>query len=252
MSHKSKYYFMSEQMHPDNFICIIADMIGSRQSSKSKLLPEIVETLNKQADADWIIPFKLRAGDELFAVFTSISAGFRAFFKFHQIAKTYKVGFYVGVGIENLETCHRNDSEQINGVAIWRASDALVELKQNPKKEVLKAVSIGNFRYNLHASDVSSLNLALETYLYFIMQRIMGRTPKQALAVQLLEEHPEWSNAQLYWAVSGTDENKIPQAYATANFSKLLARADYRLNHEAEENFIYLLQALATLEKYKM
>lgn len=62
MSHKSKYYSMSEQMHPDNFICIIADMIGSRQSSKSKLLPEIVETLNKQADADWIIPFKLRAG----------------------------------------------------------------------------------------------------------------------------------------------------------------------------------------------
>jgi len=249
MSHKSKYYFMSEQMHPDNFICIIADMIGSRQSSKSKLLPEIVETLNKQADADWIIPFKLRAGDELFAVFTPISAGFRAFFKFHQIANTYKVRFYVGVGVGKLEPENRTDQHRINGPAIWRASDALVELKQNPKKEVLKVVSIGNFRYNLHASDVSSLNLALETYLYFIMQRIMGRTPKQALAVQLLEEHPEWSNAQLYWAVSGTDENKIPQAYATANFSKLLARADFHFVREAEESLITLLQSLSEREE---
>ena len=42
MSHKSKYNSMSEQMHPDNFICIIADMIGSRQSLKSKLLPKLL------------------------------------------------------------------------------------------------------------------------------------------------------------------------------------------------------------------
>jgi hypothetical protein len=83
-------------------------------------LPEIVETLNKQADADWIIPFKLRAGDELFAVFTPISAGFRAFFKFHQIANTYKVRFYVGVGVGKLEPENRADQHRINGPAIWR------------------------------------------------------------------------------------------------------------------------------------
>jgi len=248
MSHKSKYYSMSEQMHPDNFICIIADMIGSRQSSKSKLLPEIVETLNKQADADWIIPFKLRAGDELFAVFTTISAGFRAFFKFHQIAKTYKVRFYVGVGVGKLEPENRTDQHRINGPAIWRASDALKELKQNPSSEVLKSISKLDFRYNLHGSDNKDLNSALEIYLHCIMQHVEARTPQQNLAIQLLEEHPDWSNAQLYWAVSGTDDNKVSSSYATANFSKLLARADYRFVCEAVEKLTILLQSLIDSE----
>mgnify|MGYP000845669261 FL=1 len=248
MSHKSKYYSMSEQMHPDNFICIIADMIGSRQSSKTKLLPEIVETLNKQADADWIIPFKLRAGDELFAVFTTISAGFRAFFKFHQIANTYKVRFYMGVGVGELEPENRTDQHRINGPAIWRASDALKELKQNPSSEVLKSISKLDFRYNLHGSDNKDLNSALETYLYFVMQKVESRTVQQNLAIQLFEEHPDWTNAQLYWQVSGTDEKRVPVANATANFSKLLARADYRFVCEAVEKLTILLQSLIDLE----
>jgi hypothetical protein len=211
-------------------------------------LPEIVETLNKQADADWIIPFKLRSGDELFSVFTSISAGFRAFFKLHQIAKTYKVGFYVGIGVGKLEPENRADQHRINGPAVWRASDALKELKQKPSSEVLKSISKIDFRYNLYGSDNKDLNLALEFYFHFLMQRIEALTPQQNLAIQLFEEHPDWNNAQLYWTVSGTDESQVPAAYATANFSKLLARADYRLVGEAVEKLTILLQNLIGLE----
>lgn len=235
-------------MHPDSFICILADMIGSRQSSKSKMLPEIVEKLNDQADANWTIPFKLRSGDELFSVFASIPAGFQAFFKFHQIAKTYKIGFYVGVGAGKLGPENLTDQHRVNGPAIWRASDALKELKQKPSCEVLKSISKLDFRYNLYGSDNKDLNIALEIYLHFLMQRIEVRTPQQNLAVQLLEEHPDWNNAQCYWAVSNTDEDKVSTAHATANFSKLLARADYRFVKEAQGKLIFLLQSLMDLE----
>jgi len=182
MSPKRPNNSISEKLHPDNFICILADMIGSRQSSKSKMLPEIVETLNDQADANWTIPFNLRSGDELFSVFASIPAGFQAFFKFHQIAKTYKIGFYVGVGAGKLGPENLTDQHRVNGPAIWRASDALKELKQKPSCEVLKSISKLDFRYNLYGSDNKDLNLALEIYLHFLMQRIEVRTPQQNLA----------------------------------------------------------------------
>lgn len=248
MSHKNLNGSLSEKMYPNYYLCILADMIGSRQSSKPKWLPEIVDKLNQQADPDWIIPFKLRSGDELFSVFTNIPAGFRAFFKFHQLAKTYKVGFYVGVGVGKLEPENLTDQHRVNGPAIWRASDALKELKEKPTSEVLKSISKLNFRYNLHGSENKNLNLALEIYLHFLMHRIEACTQQQNLAIQLLEEYPEWSNAQRYWAVSGTDEITVPRAYATANFSKLLARADYYSICEAEEKLIVLLQNLMSLE----
>jgi hypothetical protein len=80
------------------------------------------------------------------------------------------------------------------------------------------------------------------------MQHVDARTLQQNLAIQLLEEHPDWSNAQLYWAVSGTDDNKVSSSYATANFSKLLARADYRFVCEAVEKLTIFLQSFIDLE----
>jgi len=77
-------------------------------------------------------------------------------------------------GDRNLEPGHRNDSEQINGVAIWRSADALKALKNKPNLEVLKAISKDQFRYNIYCSDDAELNLALESYLFFIMQRHYG------------------------------------------------------------------------------
>ena len=225
--------------------CIIADVIGSRGSGKAALLPEVAEVLNSKVRSDCLIPFTLRAGDELFAVFSKIQTGYHAFRLLYRHAREYRLGFYVGMGIGKIDGGQYLDSDRINGPVIWRASDALEELKREPDSEVLKVLAKQNFRYNLHASESGDLNLALETYLYFIMQRIMGRTSQQNLAIQLLEEHPDWNNAQLYWAVSGTDEKKIPQAYATANFSKLLARADFRLICEAEKNFVMLLEKLS-------
>ncbi len=80
------------------------------------------------------------------------------------------------------------------------------------------------------------------------MQKVESRTVQQNLAIQLFEEHPDWTNAQLYWQVSGTDEKRVPVANATANFSKLLARADYRFVCEAVEKLTILLQSLIDLE----
>jgi len=225
--------------------CIIADVIGSRGSGKAALLPEVAEVLNSKVRSDCLIPFTLRAGDELFAVFSKIKTGYHAFRLLYRQAREYRLGFYVGMGIGKIDGGQYLDSDRINGPAIWRASDALNELKLESSSAVLKDIAKRNFRYNLHSSEDSALNLALETYLYFVMQKVEARTAQQNLAIQLLEEHPDWTNAQLYWKVSGNDEQRVPAANATANFSKLLARADYQFVREAEDGFITLLQALS-------
>jgi len=229
--------------------CIIADVIGSRGSGKAALLPEVAEVLNSKVRSDCLIPFTLRAGDELFAVFSKIQTGYHAFRLLYRHAREYRLGFYVGMGIGKIDGGQYLDSDRINGPAIWRASDALDELKREPLSEVLKIISKRDFRYNLHGSENSAVNLALETYLYFVMQKVESRTVQQNLAIQLFEEHPDWTNAQLYWQVSGTDEKRVPVANATANFSKLLARANYHFVREAEESLMALLQSLSEREK---
>ena len=227
------------------FVCIRADLVGSRKTGEASKLPETVEVLNQKASEDVLIPFTLRAGDELFAVYGNIQAGYRAFRCLHAQAKAAQLRFYVGLGIGGIESENRGEAERINGEAIWRASDALEELKREPNSEVLKVIAKARFHYNIYASNNRDLNLALVTYLHFIMQRIEARTPQQTRAIQLLEEHPDWNNAQLYWTVSGTNESQVPAAYATANFSKLLARADYHFIREAEKNLIFLIEVLS-------
>jgi len=204
--------------------------------------------LNQIVPEGALIRFTLRAGDELFAVYGNIQAGYRAFRCLHAQAKAAQLRFYVGLGIGGIESENRAEAERINGEAIWRASDALEELKREPDSEILKAIAKARFHYNIHASNNHNLNLALVTYLHFIMQRIEARTPQQTRAIQLLEEHPDWNNAQLYWTVSGTNESQVPAAYATANFSKLLARADYHFVREAEESLVALLESLSERE----
>lgn len=237
------------KLKAQTYICIRADLVGSRRTGEASRLPEIAAVLNCKANADALLPFTLRAGDELFAVYEDLKAGYRAFRCLHDQAKAAQIGFYVGLGIGGIESANRGEAERINGPAIWRASDALEELRQKPDSEVLKAIAKVKFHYNIHASDNRSLNLAVVTYLHFIMQRIEARTLQQSQAIQLLEEHPDWNNAQLYWTVSGTDESQVPAAYATANFSKLLARADYHFVREAEESLITLLQSLSEREE---
>jgi hypothetical protein len=230
------------------FVCIRADLVGSRRTGEASKLPEIVDVLNQIVPEAALIRFTLRAGDELFAVYGNIQAGYRAFRCLHSQAKAAQLRFYVGLGIGEIESENRGEAERINGEAIWRASDALEELKREPDSEVLKAIAKARFHYNIHASNNHDLNLALVTYLHFIMQRIEARTPQQTRAIQLLEEHPDWNNAQLYWTVSGTNESQVPAAYATANFSKLLARADYHFVREAEESLMALLENLSERE----
>jgi len=230
------------------FVCIRADLVGSRRTGEASKLPEIVDVLNQIVPEGALIRFTLRAGDELFAVYGNIQAGYRAFRCLHAQAKAAQLRFYVGLGIGGIESENRAEAERINGEAIWRASDALEELKREPDSEILKAIAKARFHYNIHASNNHNLNLALVTYLHFIMQRIEARTPQQTRAIQLLEEHPDWNNAQLYWTVSGTNESQVPAAYATANFSKLLARADYHFVREAEESLVALLESLSERE----
>ena len=230
------------------FVCIRADLVGSRRTGEASKLPEIVDVLNQIVPEGALIRFTLRAGDELFAVYGNIQAGYRAFRCLHAQAKAAQLRFYVGLGIGAIESENRAEAERINGEAIWRASDALEELKREPDSEILKAIAKARFHYNIHASNNHNLNLALVTYLHFIMQRIEARTPQQTRAIQLLEEHPDWNNAQLYWTVSGTNESQVPAAYATANFSKLLARADYHFVREAEESLVALLESLSERE----
>jgi len=78
---------------PDIFMCIRADMIGSRRSGQSALLMEVIEVLNQKSDSDWIIPFTYRAGDELIAIFGSIPAGFHAFQELRIQAEEHLLGF---------------------------------------------------------------------------------------------------------------------------------------------------------------
>lgn len=224
--------------------CIKSDVISSRSTGKVDLLPGMAEKLNDQYRQELITPFTIRAGDELFAVVNSIQRGYQVFKTLFSMAGKDNIPLYVGLGIGSIEPQYLEDSERINGTAIWRASSALDELKKKPDFEALKHVSKSRFRYNLHVSQDESVNQAVETYLYFIMSRINKRTPRQKQAVEARENHPDWSNDQLFRYVSKTENKYISTEYAIANFSKLLMRADYQLVREAENAFIHLLSTI--------
>ena len=224
--------------------CIKSDVISSRSTNKVDLLPSMAEKLNERYQQELITRFTIRAGDELFAVVNTIQNGYQVFKTLFSMAGKDNIPLYVGLGIGSIESHHLKDSERINGTAIWRASSALDELKTKPDFEVLKRVSKSRFRYNLHVSQDESVNRAVETYLYFSMSRISKRTPRQKQAVEARENHPDWSNDQLFRCINGTEDNFISTENAIANFSKLLMRADYKLIHESESLFIDLLKTL--------
>ncbi|MFZ3069674.1 MAG: hypothetical protein WA110_00930 [Anaerolineaceae bacterium] len=224
--------------------CIKADVIGSRLTNKADGLPKVAEKLNENSTESVLTPFTVRAGDELFAVIKNIGDGYQTFKNLFSLSQKYGISLYVGLGVGEVEPQNLKDPERINGAAIWRAANALEELKNKPGSDVLKRISKSDYRYNIHVSDDTSLNQAVETYLYFIMSRIRKRTEQQQLAVEARETNPDWSNDRLFWYITETDENITSSENATANFSKQLMRADYQFIREAENSYIYLLQTL--------
>ena len=81
-------------MNVNAYVCLRADVIGSRGTRKAALLPEIAQALNARMQTDNLIPFTPRAGDELFAVFGSIQSGYQAFRWLHRQAHAHQLGFY--------------------------------------------------------------------------------------------------------------------------------------------------------------
>lgn len=224
--------------------CIRADVIGSRRTDKANELPEIAALLNKEFQVTVLTPFTVRAGDELFAVLKGESDGYLAFKTLYSFSREWDIPLYVGLGTGELESQQFKDAERVNGQAIWRASQALEELKMKPPSDILKRVGTYKFRFNIHVSEDKDLNLAVEHFLYLIMARVMKRTKHQALAVETKEKYPNWNNDRLFWHISKTNEAEMPSENASANFSKLMLRADYQLVREAETSFVYLLKQL--------
>lgn len=261
-------------------LCIKADVIGSRVHQHAELLPDIAGDMNEMYREHLLTHFSVRSGDELFVVLDGPESGFNAFKSLYAISCDRGIPLYVGIGMGTVGGGDVRDPDLINGTSIWRATDALSELRvERPETDILTRLRKRSLRYNIHVNENPEDNRLAECFLFFLMERVMRRTKKQQEAVMSKELHPTWSNEQHWRSMDSGDSRKrdnsregrentfeeppstrsdgqqtlsfvsLPEKsgelnaeYVTANFSKLLMRADYTLVREAEASFLHLLQ----------
>lgn len=222
-------------------LCIKADIITSRENRRDRDLPAIAGRLNEQLAFKALIPFGVRAGDELFFLTHEAADGYQAFKALCQAQREGGLPLRIAVGLGGLDPYKgRPDTERINGPAIWRAADAMEELKRPTSASAHILRGKGRLRYNIHVTDSHIDNMTALYYLHFITQRITKRTQAQHEAVAARDAQPDWTHEQL---MSWLDEQR---GSSTKNpresFAQYLDRADYYPIREAELGFIHLLE----------
>ena len=226
-------------------VCVMADLIGSRRMDNLSALDKLVEELAALAghQASYMIPPVRRAGDELFFV-ADKALVVPALRRMHEARK--KLPMYIGLGTGWTHDLHGDHhADRMEGPVIFRAADALRELKEKPDSEVLRRIgrdAIGKptqFRCNLHAGEDKSVNLMVTGHLMLLLQMVERRGALQCRAVALKRQYPD-QPARMYahqlWAGS-----KNPPKDAVKSFSKHLMRAEYALVEEMIQTFVEAL-----------
>lgn len=217
-------------------VCIRGDIISSRVNRKEKELRTIADRLNREFQGHLIIDFTVRSGDELFGIVADFRSGYEAFKELYYLSKKYTVPLYVGVGFADIFNENLDNPDQVNGPAIWNATDALEFLRTTNFRGKNTIYSLDkNFKCQLLVGTDRENHSLINYFIYFIFDKIRKRTEKQTEAIRLLEKNPDLPYEEIGKSLHYREENRI------ANVSKLLARADYQLVKNAEEELLKLI-----------
>lgn len=219
--------------------CLIADVAQSRINPKAKELDTMITSLNREFHKDLLTNFTVRAGDEIFGLATDFRKGYAMFKELYYLARTNKVSLYVGVGFGNIYKQNLDNPEEVNGPAIWYASDALKKVKEAPSSHRWLHSMHDHFKYFFHVEDHVQESLFLNYYVSFVFEKVMKRTDKQIEAIRLLTKYPHLTYEEIGQKLGYTKAN------AQVNLSNLLSRAKYRLIKEAEEEFLRFIEKTA-------
>lgn len=221
----------------NNYLCIKLDMAGSRSLSYKEWLQTLSEHLMAQSISFVIAPTR-RAGDELFMVVDSMQKAWHCLRIIYRQVRLSSYQVYVGIGRGEVHGAEEG-SEGIDGSAIWRASDALLELKSVPGTVLLEEIRRSAFRYNLKVSEQDVVNRYHLQNLYMVFSRMLERTALQQEAADLKFFYPEQSNT---WYADKLFQGEQGE-HGEVNFSKHLSRGHYKELQEMEQTIIHYFES---------
>lgn len=87
--------------------------------------------LNEKYGQACITQFSKRIGGEIFGVLANYSRAYDVLKDLFRLSNQRNIPLYVGIGIGTVKDKNINDEHNVNGTAIWNASDAIKRLKDN-------------------------------------------------------------------------------------------------------------------------
>lgn len=232
-----------ENVIMQKFFTIRADVKQSTINKKYRDLKKIVSNVNDDLsimfknDRSTLIELTVRKGDELFAIYGSQDIAFEALQLILVAARTYKVPLYVGCGYGEIEDIS-DDENLVNGVSIWRATNALNDVSAGRPKYNEKFV--GDIVLKIMVTENNKINDKYQTLLYLLAEKVLKRTPQQNKAVMLLKKYPQKEYDSLYNLLEGlaAEEDSSAKEDKKIKFIKYLQRADYLIVNDLVEVII--------------
>lgn len=215
-------------------LCIIADVIASRHTDKKNELRKMTEVINNQFPDSILTEFTVRNGDEVFGILSKYSEGYRVLKNMLTLSEELHVPLYVGVGIGFISNEDLDNPHEVNGSAIWSASDALQYLKKKKTGGFKSSSPHSSFRWLVQSTCDIPYDV-LNYQIHFLFERLLKRTDKQKEIVKALESSENKIQYDELGENFGYDKN------SSSNVSKILARADHHLVSGAEQSLCSLL-----------
>lgn len=218
-------------------VCIKGDIIGSRKNGKEKQLKTIIKELNSKFESNLLTDFTLRFGDEIFGIIDDFRVGYEVFKELFYLSRKYNLPLYVGVGYGEIPNENLKNPDEVNGLAIWNAADALEFLKSSTFRGKSAIHSLDkNFKFKFIIGNDNDHSSIVNYLVYFIFEKIKKRTEKQSTAIRLIQKYPDLKYDEIGGYLEYNNENR------KVSVSNLLIRAEYNLVKDAEEELIKLIK----------
>jgi|LSQX01.3.fsa_nt_gb hypothetical protein len=215
-----------------NFFTIRADVKLSKQNKKYRDLQKITKDVNDELfliyknNQATLIEMTVRAGDELFSIYRSLDAALDAFQLLLISAKKYKVPLSIGCGFGRLDD-ESDNANLVNGVSIWRATEALEKVKRGLPKYNEKLE--GNIGLKIDFSNDKNINKLHQILFFLLSEKVLKRTKQQNKAVLLFKQHPQKEYHELYDLLTNYEDNTSTKDEKRIKYSKFLQRAEYHI-----------------------
>lgn len=214
------------------FFTIRADVQESTINKKYRDLIQVVANINDDLatifknDSSTLIKLNIRKGDELFAIYRDLNIALEALQLLLTEAKAYKVPLYIGCGYGEIEDVS-DDENLVNGLSIWRASEALKDIKRARPKYNEKLSD--NILLKVIVSNDDDKNDKYQTLFYLLAEKVLKRTTQQNTAVKLLKKYPQKTLNELYNLLEGLNEEDNSKIIEDKKikYIKYIQRADY-------------------------